>query len=136
MSPTMELFKLHITSKANTVLSSVLELIPNEGLIIAETNKMKPVLNFDEVIPTATSEQYHEDVYAFPNPAVNKLSLIVPPGFSIQQIEVCDINGHSMDITFDERDRSFATQNFVPGFYIVKLSTSNGNVKSIPFVKN
>lgn len=136
LSPTMELFKLHITSKANTVLSSVLELIPNEGLIIAETNKMKPVLNFDEVIPTATSEQYHEDVYAFPNPAVNKLSLIVPPGFSIQQIEVCDINGHSMDITFDERDRSFATQNFVPGFYIVKLSTSNGNVKSIPFVKN
>lgn len=130
----VEIFKLHITSKANTVLSKVLFVQDESALIVSSERKLKPGISFDETIPTST-EDMESEILLFPNPASNMITLQLPGNFVASGIKIFDIQGTMIYESLKPMDRSISVESFSPGIFLIEANSTNGERRIGKFIK-
>jgi hypothetical protein len=130
----LALFKLHITSKANTVLSKVLFMKDESALIVSSDRKLKPGISFDETIPTSTKDIENE-VLLFPNPASNMITLQLPGNFIIAGIKIFDLQSTIIYESLKPTERSISVESFSPGIFWIEANSTNGERRVGKFIK-
>ncbi len=134
LNPAQDILNLHIKSNSNTVLSKVISVENELGLVVTKSENLRPVLNFEDVIPTSTTDLYGE-LAVFPNPASHKLSVAVPDHFTIFNLQVYNLNGNLVKTSYTKGDPTLLVETLPNGFYIIKATSTQGVVKSASFIK-
>jgi len=78
----------------------------------------------------------NEDIFLFPNPAINQLNIKVSDDFIGSQAKIYSILGQELAThILDSQQNTFDISTYQNGFYLVKIKTLKG-IKTYKFLKN